>query len=39
MKASKEKTAAAARDAIRRLKISLTEAQKSDKVAAEVERQ
>jgi hypothetical protein len=39
MKASKGKTAAAARNAKRRLEIPLTEAQKSEKIVAEVERQ
>jgi hypothetical protein len=39
MKASKEKTAVAGRDAKRRLENPLTEAQKVEKVAAEIERQ
>jgi len=39
MKASKEKIAAAARDAKRRLENSLTEAPKGEKVATEAERQ
>jgi hypothetical protein len=39
MKASKEKTAVAARHAKRRFKNPLTEAQKAEKVATEAERQ
>ena len=39
MKASKEKTVAAARKTKRRLGNALTEAQKAEKVAAEAERQ
>jgi len=39
MKASKEKTVAAARDAIRRLENPLTEAQKAEKLIAEAKRQ
>ncbi len=38
MKVPKEKTAAAARDAKRRLENPLTEAQKAEKAAAESER-